>query len=531
MTGKGITRILTGCAFLVTCLLFTVQLLRADVVGTISGTVTDRSGAVIPNAKVELRNADTGYDRQTTVDSAGFYEFASVPIGEHYQVEVHADGFKPLNELDIKLLVNQTYRADFRLDVGSVSQTVNVEGLPVQVETASNQIGDVIEDTKMTALPLNGRSYIDLLGLQAGVVAVGSRQSQLNFPKPADGLGDVGNLSVNGMQESANEFVVNGASAQEVVNNGAAIVPVLDSIQEFRLLTNTFDAEYGHSAGAIVNVVTKSGTNNIHGSGFYFLRNQALDARNYFSPSLGTFTRNQYGGTIGGPIVKDKLFFFGDFEGQRETQGITIGVVNVPTNAERSGDFSGTSGLINIVQGDNLPGHMAQTLTSRLGYPVTAGEPYWAPGCTSTAACVFPGNVIPQTAWSSAAVGSLKFIPAPNSGPSSYSAAPQNQILHDNKFGTRVDYNRTANDQYSGYYFYDDATVVLPYTNQAFENVPGFGGSTLSRSQLATISNTRIFGNNMVNEARGVFLRSAANRNLLSAAWARFPALGLWKEV
>jgi hypothetical protein len=282
MSDRSGVRTVSCWALFALCVLFAARALRADVVGTISGTVTDRSGAVIPSATVELKNGDTGYDRQTTVNSTGFYEFPSVPIGDHYQIEVRANGFKPLNQSDITLLVNQTYRADFRLDVGSVSQTVNVQGQPVQVETASNQIGDVIEDTKITALPLNGRSYIDLLGLQAGVVAVGSRQSQLNFPKPADGLGNVGNLSVNGMQESGNEFVVNGATAQEVVNNGAAIVPVLDSIQEFRLLTNTFDAEYGHSAGAIVNVVTKSGTNNIHGSGFYFLRNQALDARNYF---------------------------------------------------------------------------------------------------------------------------------------------------------------------------------------------------------------------------------------------------------
>jgi hypothetical protein len=511
MKGQLISRIIACCA--VTCLLIVARDVRADVVGSISGTITDRSGAALPNAKVELRNAETGFDRQTTVNSAGFYEFASVPIGDHYELEVHADGFKPLNQLDIKLLVNQSYRADFQLDVGQVSQTVNVEGRPVQVETASNQIGDVIEDTKITALPLNGRSYIDLLGLQAGVVAVGSRQSQLNFPKPADGLGDVGNLSVNGMQESANEFVVNGASAQEVVNNGAAIVPVLDSIQEFRLLTNTFDAEYGHSAGAIVNVVTKSGTNTLHGSGFYFLRNQNLDAKNYFDTSLGTFHRNQYGGTIGGPVKKDKVFFFGDYEGQRETQGVSLGVVNVPTVAERGGDFSGTGGLTGVVQGDDEPGHMAQTLTSRLGYPVTAGEPYSAPGCTSTAACVFPGNIIPMTAWSSAASGTLKFIPVPNSGASGFVAAPQNQTVRDDKFGTRVDYNRTANDQYSVYYFFDDANVSLPYTNTVFENVPGFGGVTRSRSQLATISNTRIFGSNMVNEVRGVFLRSAANRN------------------
>ncbi len=524
MKGQCISRIIACCT--VTCLLTVARDVRADVVGSISGTITDRSGAVLPNARVELRNPETGYDRQTTVNSAGFYEFASVPIGNHYQLEVRADGFKPVTQLDITLLVNQSYRADFQLDVGQVSQTVSVEGRPVQVETASNQIGDVIEDTKITSLPLNGRSYIDLLGLQAGVVAVGSRQSQLNFPKPADGLGDVGNLSVNGMQESSNEFVVNGASAQEVVNNGAAIVPVLDSIQEFRLLTNTFDAEYGHSAGAIVNVVTKNGTNNLHGSGFYFLRNQALDAKNYFSPSLGTFTRNQYGGTIGGPIKKDRVFFFGDYEGQRETQGVSIGVVNVPSTAERAGDFSGVGGLTGIVQGDNDPGHMAQTLTSRLGYPVTAGEPYSAPGCTSTTACVFPGNVIPKAAWSSAAVGTFQFVPAPNAGDSSFIAAPQNQTLADDKFGARVDFNRTTNDQYSVYYFFDDANVLLPYTNPNFENIPGFGGRTLSRSQLLTISNTRIFGNNMVNEARGVFLRSAANRNLPAGGLGKVSSFG-----
>src|ERR1700728_1368501 len=156
MKGQAISRIIACCA--VTCLLMAARGLRADVVGTVSGTITDRSGAVIPNATVQLKNGDTGYDRQTTVNSTGFYEFPSVPIGDHYQIQVHADGFKLLNQSDITLLVNQTYRADFRLDVGSVSQTVNVEGLPVQVETASNQIGDVIEDTKMTALPLNGRS-------------------------------------------------------------------------------------------------------------------------------------------------------------------------------------------------------------------------------------------------------------------------------------------------------------------------------------------------------------------------------------
>ena len=180
------------------------------------------------------------------------------------------NGFQKANHTDVKILVNQNYRADFHLLLGVLKQTVSAQAEAAQVETKSTQLGDVIESQKMTGLPLNGRSYIDLLGLQAGVVPITSTSALRGSPT---GLGRAGNLSVNGQRETANSFLVNGGDVEEGGNNGASVVPTLDSIQEFRLLTNTFAAEYGRFSGAIVNVLTKSGSNEFHGSAFEFLRN------------------------------------------------------------------------------------------------------------------------------------------------------------------------------------------------------------------------------------------------------------------
>src|SRR5436189_6353691 len=191
---------------------------------------------------------------------------------------------------------------------------------------------------KMTGLPLNGRSYIDLLGLQAGVVPVSSDQAISD--RKVSGNQNSGQVSVNGQREADNSFMVNGGGVEESVHSGASIVPTLDSIQEFRLLTNSFNAEYGRFSGAIVNVLTKPGSNEIHGSVYEFLRNEKLDARNYFDLERGAFKRNQFGGTIGAPVVKNKLFFFGDYQGTREVRGVSSNLVNVPSVLERTGDFS-----------------------------------------------------------------------------------------------------------------------------------------------------------------------------------------------
>ena len=212
------------------------------------GTVTDPSGAIVPNAVVILRSGDTGLERKIQANAQGAYEFLAVPVGENYSVRVEAPGFRASVQTGIKLEVNQKYRADFKLTVGAVTATVEVTGSITQVDTSSTQLGDVIGEKKMTSLPLNGRSYLDLLGLQAGVVPAMSEGG--NAERPVSGNRNSGQVSVNGQRESSNSFLVNGGDVEESVYNGASIVPTLDSIEEFRLLTNTFNAEYGRFSGA-----------------------------------------------------------------------------------------------------------------------------------------------------------------------------------------------------------------------------------------------------------------------------------------
>ena len=212
------------------------------------------------------------------------------------------------------------------------------------VETTSTQVGEVITSARMTAVPLNGRSFTDLLSLQPGVAPATSITSDMVQDVGATALspsGDLnpGTISINGQREFANSFMVNGSDVEEDVNMGAAIVPNLDSIDEFRILTNNFDAEYGEFSGGQINVVTKSGTNAFHGDGFEFLRNTDLDARNYFSPTRGAFKQNQFGGTFGGPIRRNKIFFFGDYQGTRSTQGVDTAQIPVPSRQERAGNF------------------------------------------------------------------------------------------------------------------------------------------------------------------------------------------------
>jgi hypothetical protein len=214
------------------------------------------------------------------------------------------------------------------------------------VEKSDTQSGQTITSQRITEVPLNGRSYTDLLAVQAGVApvttsATSSTSSGGSFGAvaPSGGL-NPGLFSVNGQRESANGFILNGANVEEGVAEGAAIIPNLDSIAEFRVLTSNFDAEYGNYSGGFIRVVTKSGTNQLHGSAFEFLRNTDLDARGFFDPSRAPYIQNQFGGTLGGPIKKDKIFFFGDYQGTRNIQGIETGLLPVPSLADRSGNLS-----------------------------------------------------------------------------------------------------------------------------------------------------------------------------------------------
>ncbi|MGI8960665.1 MAG: carboxypeptidase regulatory-like domain-containing protein [Bryobacteraceae bacterium] len=504
-----------------------IQPASADIGGTILGTAKDPSGATVPHATIFLRDTQTGLTREVTTDDAGSYEFLAVPVGSDYVLEAVEKGFNKFVQPGVHLLVNQHLRVDVALTVGSPSQEVTVSAAQVQVETTSTQLGDVVEQRKMSGLPLNGRSYLDLMGLQAGVVPISSSATVKD--RPISGELGAGAVSVNGGRENANSFLVNGGDVQESKNNGASIAPTLDSIQEFRVLTNSYDAEYGRFSGGIVNVVTRSGTNELHGSLFEFLRNEKLDARNFFdrnqvdpvtgrdipNSARGVFKRNQFGGTIGGPILKNRLFYFGDYQGTRERRGLNTGTISVPSLAERNGDFSDTAAagypaLVGVVRGDNSPtslGSFDKTLSARLGYRVNSGEPYWVAGCNTAAdalsqTCVFPNQIIPQAAWGPVAKATLKFIPTPVGsvgGTPYFSTSSEKQKLRDDKFGTRVTLDTKKTGDWSFYYHFDDALFVDPF---AQENVPGFPVTTPSRAQQANVSNTYVFGPTAVNELR-----------------------------
>jgi Carboxypeptidase regulatory-like domain len=483
--------------------------------GSISGTVKDLTGGVMPKVSVVLRNMATGVQQSTQTNSDGFYAFPSVPVGQ-YELDVTSPAFEPYKRTGVMIDVNTKFEADVTLEMGEETQKVTVQAQGVQVETQSTQMGDVITGPVITAVGLNGRSYTDLLALQPGIVPMSTQtpdsvvMAGVTVAIPPSGDLNPGNQSISGQREDANGFLVNGSDVKEEMNGGTSIIPNLDSISEFRVLTNNFDAQYGNYAGGIVNVVTKSGTDQLHGDAFEFLRNTGLDARDYFSPQRETYQQNQFGGTVGGPIKKDKLFFFGDYQGTRTNEGLDTGLIPVPSLADRTGNlvdmassFSTPSGP-EVVNGAGL----AAQLQGSLGYAVSQGEPYYTPGCT-TSTCVFPGAVIPQSAWSAPATHLLQYIPLPNDGPSTFSGE-QNETIRDDKFGLRVDEDAKRWGTFSAYYFFDDYSLNNPFpSGQGGATVPGFNALNDGRAQLISLGDTKMIGATLVNEAHFSIMRTA----------------------
>jgi hypothetical protein len=489
-----------------------------DVTGSILGVVRDRSNAVIVGARIIATNVETNFSKPAVSAADGSYRILALPAGS-YKLQAEAAGFQLYNATDIDVKVNDQFRMDITLDVGSVQNQVSVEASAVQVETESTQLGDVIESKKMLSLPLNGRSYLDLLGLQAGVVPFTSGSIQQD--RPVSGyITSPGNLSVNGQRETANAFLVNGGDVSEGRNMGAGLVPNLDSVAEFRLITNSFDAEYGKFSGAVMNAITKSGSNGLHGDAFEFLRNNNMDARNFFDPSKAELRRNQFGYAVGGPFLKNRLFWFTDYQATRQVQGASTGVVQLPTAAERGGAFNPSS-LTGNVQGN----YWAQVLTNRLGYGVKNSEPYSFAGCTLTSDCVFPNGVIPQSAFAKPAIGILPYIPLPNLDPVNgyYADSSQRNTVRDDKAGQRVDFNNQKTGNWSFYYHFDDSLV---FNALAAASVPGFPGVTPSRAQEGVMSNIKTLGPTAVNEFRLSFFRTATTTNKPEGSFAKLSDLG-----
>ncbi|MGA9041606.1 MAG: carboxypeptidase-like regulatory domain-containing protein, partial [Terriglobales bacterium] len=411
------------CAIFGLLFLFcSATVLLADPSFSITGVAHDGSGARIAHAHVLVRqngssmvfNAETGEQGEFLIHAPG---------PGKYRIEVKAEGFAPLvAQADLSDTTPAT-NLDLMLEVAEHTETVEVTADALAAETTSTQLGETLDTKKMQGVPLNGRNFTDLMAVQPGIVPVNTAQAGAVImtgvaSTPPSGDANPGNLSISGQRESSNGFRVNGSDAEEDVNMGTSIVPNLDSIDSFRVLTSNFDAEYGNSSGGQVLVVTKSGTAQLHGSAFEFLRNTALDARNYFSQDRAAYRQNQFGGTVGGTPFHKSVAVFADYQGTRLTEGIDTGNIAVPSTAERSGDFS-LSPLTGSVNGNTW----AAQLSALLGKTVSAGDPYSA---------VFPNGQIPQSIWSAPAKYLLASIPKPNAGTALFETAAEAETLQDN---------------------------------------------------------------------------------------------------
>jgi len=491
-----------------------VSSLWAAVTGSIKGTLRDPSGAVISGAMVTVTNEAQGVQTKTMTDSNGVYTFPSLPVGR-YGLHFEAPGFKRQDKTGLAIDIDSALTEDATLELAQHAEEVTVAENVVQVETTSTQVGEVVAGAQMTSVALNGRSFTDLLALQPGIVPTTTQlpdsivMAGVTVAIAPSGVLNAGNQSISGQREDANGFMVNGGDVKELMNGGTSIVPNLDAIAEFRILTNNFDAEYGNHGGGIVNVVTKSGSNRLHGSAFEFLRNTDLDARNFFSPERSFYRQNQFGGTMGGPIKKNKIFYFVDYQSTRTDQGIDTGLINVPSVVDRTGNLAD---LGSSLTGSVSTPYLAKLLSQKLGYTVTSGEPYYRPDCVTNVGCVFPNANIPQRAWSAPSQHLLQYIPLPNNGPTTFSTSSDGQILRDDKGGLRVDGNSNRWGLLSAYYFVDDYNLNNPYPRQqGGASVPGFAALNLGRSQLINLSETKTFGPTTVNELRVSFMRSSNN--------------------
>ena len=456
--------------------------------GRIRGTVTDSSGGTVAAAKVVITNQANGFRRDTQSDGNGEYIFLEVPVGT-YDIEIDQPGFKKYLRKGVILDLNQIVSVDIALQVGTATETIEVTGAPPLVDTTSTQLGAVVNDRAVSNLPLAQRDTYQLLQLQPGV------QSQVGLDG-VYGSDRAGVVSVNGGRGRDNNFTVNGGDGNDLFAGLPAIQPSPDAIEEFRVLTNTFDAEYGRNSGAVVNVVTKSGTNDWHGSAYEYFRNKNLNSKGFFDTEKLDYLQNQFGFTFGGPVRKDKTFFFVNYEGNRVRRGTSGDVVTVPTDAERAGDFSA---------GDQFSGTLANAniLNNRPGCLAALGRGSNIPDGTAYSD-VFPGNQIPTACMDQTALDLLnQFVPNANVGGNSFQGVP---LGHErsNHIDLRVDHQLTKNQDLSGYYYLTDHFLAKPFARfqAGGANLPGFGDLTDERIQQVNIHHTWRIGATAVNEAR-----------------------------
>jgi Carboxypeptidase regulatory-like domain len=423
----------------------------------IEGTVRDSSGALVGGAAVTARNEDSGFTRTATTTAQGRYEFVAVPIGR-YTVTASRSGFGPSEVPNIVLQVEQQALVDITLSPGNVGQTVTVSSAPSLIQTEVSSVGQVIDNKKIVDLPLNGRDFTQLVSLTPGALTS-------NTPGGPSAGGNTGftTVAVSGGQSEKTEFLLDGISNQEQLYNGVQFSPSVDFLQEFRVLSNAFSAEYGRGS-AIVVVSTRSGGNQIHGTAFEFLRNDALDAVNYFSVGKPPLRRNQFGGSFGGPIIKDHLFYFLNYEGTRLDNPVTTTVL-VPTAAQRSGDLSAL---------------------------VTPATPIVDPATGAP----FPNNQIPANQLDGAAQFLLNYVPLPNTpaGLFTFNSSSRQNVDQGN---VRGDYQLSSKDSFFARYSISRITSSSPGP------VPQSGAQSLvTNATNEGYSYSHVFSPNLINQVR-----------------------------
>ncbi len=501
--------------------------------GAINGTVTDTTGAVIPNAQVTLLNTDQGITLETKSNSTGGFTFSPVRIG-HYSITVTAQGFAKTTQKNLSVNVAQVLQVPIQLKLGSATETVEVNTAPPLLQTQEASLGQVIEQHEVNALPLNGRNFTFLAQLGAG----------MQTPQ-ADTRGNAasGAFSANGLRPAQNNYLLDGIdnnSDNVDFLNGTnyVILPPVDAIQEFKVQTADFSAELGRSAGAVLNATIKSGTNSIHGAAWEFFRNDKLDAADWFednstTPVKGELRLNQFGAMIGGPVIKNKLFYFGDYEGKRRVQG-TSSTSQVPTALERSSGYTDLTDILTQQSGTARTDILGRSIqrgvildpgTTRFvaagavdpvsGYTNTSGKDGYVrdpfstvcgPGTASFSTASCPDlNMLPTARIDPNAVSLLNLYPAPNAGLATYQDSP-GLYEHSNTMDTRVDFNPNEKNQIFARFSYADDPQFIPGPFKGIADGGAFQqGIQTAKSAQMVAAYTYVFNPNTINQVRAGF--------------------------
>jgi len=442
------------------CLAFSSLARAQDPVGAIEGLITEKSGSPVSAAHVAAKNLDNGFSKQVSTEANGLFRIPLLPIGQ-YSITVDAPNFSTLVEQPIVVNVSETVRVELRLAIATVKSTVTVTADAPLADTSTNTLGAVVTGREILELPLNGRNFTQLGLLQNGVAPLTGGLIQAGGP-----LREGETYVVNGARPEQNMYMVDGAENVNRMDGGYALKIPVDAIAEFRILTQTAPPEYGGTAGATTTVVTRSGANDLHGTLYEFLRNDKMDTRNFFSPDVEPLKQNQFGGTAGGPIKHDRLFFFAYYEGYRNRQGQTA-ASTVPSAQQRAGDFSGIGRpLINFAAGG----------------------------------VVFPNNQIPAAAINPVALKVLQLYPLGNVSPNVYSTVVVGTNDYD-QGGARLDFNASARDQMFARFSFSAGYDYNPVSVRG-TTVPGFPTRDDLKTDSGELSSTHIFSPSLTNFTR-----------------------------